>query len=146
MGRGVSTPRDAFYVAYQEIEGDMEDYDWKDYLENIQYNAKQRWPSFYEVDKWAGNEDHIILQNHLVQMGVSTYGGIAAIWIKPREDANPDLAANWAYQIENGFMEDFRQLYKEGSMSNGESVYRRSEPRKAKSKSPKGCGWHRRRM
>lgn len=153
MGRGVSTPRDAFYTVYRELklEDMQEDYDWKEYLEHIQEEAIRKWPSLYRVDTWAGHEDHVILQNDLVQMGVSEYGGVAAIWVKPREfeesaHANPDLAANWASQIEKGFTETFGQFYKEGSMSNGESVYRRLEPRKAKAKSPKGCGWHRHRM
>ena len=39
-------------------------------------------PSLYEADGWAGREDRILLQNGHVEIGVSEYCGLAAIWMR----------------------------------------------------------------
>lgn len=164
MGRSVSTPSRATTVAYQDIsdhgmdnycrecEVDMEDgccpkcgakveyddhldyADFECWVEDIKETAKQAWPTLSECDKWVGNEDHAILENDHCYIGVSTYCGLAAIWLLPKSEdllntgyaddaSRANLAAAWCTQVAPKFDELFGQYRKIGTFSNGEAVY-----------------------
>jgi hypothetical protein len=153
MGRSVSTPNNCIVVAYKDIrdfgmaydddgnviEGEFDYdqgmFDMEDLISDIRAEAMARWPSFYEVDGWQGREDQILLQNDFAEIGISSYGGLAAIWLRSTRDDNdqyiPDqirlanLSENWCSKIARNFEALFGDCKMIGRMSNGESVYER---------------------
>lgn len=139
MGRSVSTPNNAYLVAFcdwynpdpEDEDGtptnrEPEDYDWEDYLDGVTSYATELWPSLSSCGnrKWLGREDRALLENHLVYLGVSEYCGLSAIWVVPK-DGKPELAEHWCDQIRGKFQKAFGNLRKLGHMSNGEGVYER---------------------
>jgi hypothetical protein len=140
MGRSVSYPSGA-NVAFRFLDDDEPDDDeganqWAYALlcEEIRSSAVAAFPSFNPVDSWRGREDRVLLRNAYADIGVSTYSGIAAIWIAERvdpcyRDADARICRNgrarhWLAQVAPKFNVLFAQLDRVGHMSNGESVYR----------------------
>lgn len=139
MGRSVSYPSNALIVTfnvipyYYEAEEYCEagEYDveagWDFLIEDLVTTCGGHWPSLKSDKKWIGREDHAILSNSLVRVGVSEYCGLVAYWVIPNE-RNPEcesLATRWAKQIEETFVRHFGGYKKVGSMSNGEGVYQK---------------------
>ena len=136
MGRSVSSPTGA-RVAYCLIDEDCDDgelaYEWL--CEDIREQARAAFPSFAPHHGWRGCEDRILLRNCYAHIGLSAYGGIAAIWIAERDDpaywdrdgrtGRSPRAQNWLCQVAPRFTKLFAQFERVGVMSNGESVYRR---------------------
>jgi hypothetical protein len=140
MGRSVSTPANAYLVAYcdwfnpTDEEGnpenrEPENYDWDDYVEGVVEYAKELWPSLSSCGDrvWLGREDRALLENNLVYLGVSEYCGLAAVWVVPKDGDYEHLATRWCNQISAKFDKAFASLRKLGTMSNGEGVYQRVE-------------------
>ena len=124
MGRSVSVPYDAEVVAFKDVTEIQEDWQWSDFINDLQDTIQYAWKSFEEVDKWVGNEDHAIMENQFVQIGISEYCGLASIWVRPvAEDHLVGLAEKFCEQIEPKFKQLFSDYVKLGSMSNGEGVY-----------------------
>lgn len=135
MGRSVSMPRDCLAVTFNDVEYtyiddetgeevDASEFAYDDLIKDFTQYAPTLWPSLYEADKWIGREDHALLANGLVRMGMSEYCGLVAYWIIAREDIDhPELAARWVRQIEATFEKTFGRYKKIGHMSNGEGVY-----------------------
>lgn len=154
MGRSVSTPRDAIAVCYRDIsdfgrvideDGNITDEycewqsadDFEYFLYDIATEAKAQWKSFNECDYWVGREDHAILENNFAYIGVSTYCGLAAVWLMPKTEellgtgysedvAMATLAENWCTRIAKNFEKKFGQYVKVGTFSNGEAVYEKA--------------------
>ncbi len=135
MARTVSTPRDAQEIAYQDVtEHDYDSFQW--WLDDIAEQVRTLWPSFSKCDKWLGREDHAILENDLCYLGVSEYGGLASIWLVPKEYPNTGnfsgevyilpLAANFINRIAPKFHQAFGQYRKIGTFSSGEAIYKRA--------------------
>ena len=126
MGRGVSIPSGAEIVCYQHREF-KEQWDWDEYLEEVSEICKSFWPSLEQVDQWIDNENHVILENDLVKIGLSEYGGMISIWIIPKQfdgyDDYSGLTFHWISQIEPKFTDTFGELHLDGHMSNGVGVY-----------------------
>ena len=102
--------------------------DWGDdpeeFLDYVRYGCKEYWPSLEKADRWIGREDHVVLENWLVDIGVSSYCGVVAVWIVPTD--NPEtrgLAWHWVDQIRDRFLEMFGQMRRIGHFSNGNAVY-----------------------
>lgn len=156
MGRSVSYPCDtliltfATYETGETVTQEMIDDgiyaadqlgDWienenafDDMLEDLIETCKSEWPSLSEDEKWIGREDHAVLSNGLVRVGISEYCGLLSYWVVARDDVTDQygyerdmtpLAARWASQIEAKFVQYFGNLRKMGNMSNGEGVYQR---------------------
>jgi len=158
MGRSVSCPRDTLILTFGHYEtgetvtqdliddgifeqdqlGDWVDNEhaYDDMIEDFVETCKSEWPSLYEHDAWIGREDHVLMRNRFVKLGMSEYCGLIAYWAVLDEDALHDalyydgrdmtgLATRWAKQIEAKFIERFGMLRKLGHMSNGEGVYQR---------------------
>jgi hypothetical protein len=129
MSRSVSVPYNAVAVAYQNVltfedDEDSGNFAWEDFIADSKAIAKNNFPSFYDCDKWLGNEDHAILENRFAYFGVSEYCGLASIWIILKDmDDFPQLAENWADSIQSKFDTIFGNLRKVGTFSNGEAVY-----------------------
>ena len=88
MGRSVSYPAGA-QVAFRILDPDQpEDADWEyeTLRDDILTQACAAFPSFDPCNGWRGREDRILLRNSYCDIGVSSYGRIAAVWIAERDD------------------------------------------------------------
>lgn len=125
MSRSVSVPRNAEVVCYQHRKFEDE-FEWEDLVEDIRESCKSVWPSLEDCDEFLDREDHALLENRLVYIGVSEYCGLVAIWIVPKEDYygnEKPLAFGWIGRISERFREMFGELVCKGRFSNGEAVF-----------------------
>tara|TARA_A100001391_G_scaffold188617_2_gene159349 strand:- start:3476 stop:3946 length:471 start_codon:yes stop_codon:yes gene_type:complete len=137
MGRSVSYPSGAL-VAFRLLEtseGDDHDWEYECLVDRVRYDATNAFPSLREYGGWRGREDRILLRNAYADCGVSTYCGLAAIWLAQRDDpayweadyASPRVARarHWLAQVEPRFIAMFGELTLIGRFSNGEAVFER---------------------
>jgi hypothetical protein len=137
MGRSVSYPSGAI-VAFQVLETDDDgdlgfEYEWL--RDDLRERAATAFPSLIPHDGWRGREDRILMRNAYADFGVSTYGGLVAVWIAEREDGaywesdwrhpRTGRARRWLAQIAPRFEALFGEYECLGHMSNGEGVYRK---------------------
>ena len=130
MSRGVFVPRNAELVVYVPTPIDEESiYDFDIILDDLKYYLHSKMPSLYETTDWVSNEGYIFMENDLVQIGVSEYNGVMAIWVIVKEDYYPQLAYRWLAKVEKHFwnipLEPKLKLL--GYFSNGEPVYEKVE-------------------
>ena len=137
MGRSVSYPPGAV-VAFRLLEtSEEDDLDWEYecLVATVRYDATNAFPSFREYAGWRGREDRILLRNAYADCGISTYCGLAAIWLAERDDpayweadyASPRVARarQWLAQVEPRFIAMFGELALIGRFSNGEAIFER---------------------
>jgi hypothetical protein len=141
MGRSVSYPT-AAVVAFTFLEIDDDDadpdafdfaYEW--FREDLCERAASAFPSLQPHDAWRRREDRILMRNTYADFGVSTYGGLVAVWIVERDDgaywdvdwriARCPRTRRWLSQIAPRFDALFGDYDCLGHMSNGEGVYRK---------------------
>ena len=125
MGRGVSVPYDAEVVTYIDVSDIEDDFQWEDMLQEIIFILKDKMPSLYESDQWLGNEDKVLLENDLALIGVSSYSGVMSLWIVPNNQYE-QLAYAWISKVAH-HVKELGNLTKQGTMSNGVSVYEYKE-------------------
>ena len=125
-------------VAFRLIDEADDDWDWayECLVEDIVETARIAFPSFERFDGWCGREDRILLRNAFVDCGVSTYCGLAAIWLVERDDgrywevdcqqARSGLAQRWLAHVSDKFVRLFGELRLVGRFSNGEAIYERA--------------------
>ena len=91
MARNVSYPRGSI-VAFRLFDEDEDDPGWAyDCLvEDVVSSARSAFPSLQRHKGWRGREDRILLRNAFADCGISTYCGLAAIWLVER-----DNSAHW---------------------------------------------------
>ena len=80
----------------------------------------------------------ILLRNAYADCGISTWCGLAAIWLAERDDAryweadvyNPRTARarHWLGQVSGRFLDLFGELRMIGRFSNGEAIFERERP------------------
>lgn len=133
MGRGVYYPTDAEATVFSNLlcidPAEDWEWEWDCLLDNIRSAMAIRYPSFEPCDHWIGNEGHVILENYHAQIVVSEYCGIAAVSLRASDDS---MGKAWCRLIADGWTEVLEALVPEplirlGSMSNGETVYRRKD-------------------
>lgn len=100
------------------------------------YMARTSFPSLEPFDGWRGREDRILLRNAFADCGISTYSGLAAIWLAERNDsrycdadyqrARSGRAQHWLGQVSARFIRLFGELRLVGRFSNGEVIFERS--------------------
>jgi hypothetical protein len=131
MGRSVNYLNNAEYINYIDTSSIEENWEWNDFVEEITNLIQNKYKSFSECNKWQGNETKIILENNLVNVGISEYCGLTSISIAPRqfrcyEKDNTALAINWINKVSNNMSEMLQKYFdcyrKIGTFSNGESV------------------------
>ena len=125
MGRGVSVPPYATIVTYIDVSEIHDECAYEDMILNIMEVLKEKMPSLQDSDTWLGREDRTILENDLAYIGTSTYIDIMSLWIVPK-DQHLDLAYNWISKIAH-HVKKLGDLTRDGTMSNGVSVYKRKE-------------------
>jgi len=145
MSRTVSYPSGCTAVCFVDVSGfgynELGDYDeatgewdWDDFVEDIKTESLYSWPSLVPSQEWLGwgrkREDRVLIENNHAYIGVSEYCGLAAVWLKPKDDSvdgtwadTSGIAQHWCEQISPKFNKLFGQLRKVGTFSNGEAVY-----------------------
>ena len=138
MGRSVSYPTGAVVTFRLLDDGEDEDFDWayECLVDEVIDTAKAAFPSFERCDGWRGREDRILLRNAFADCGISTYCGLAAIWLVERDDARyweadfykPRVprARHWLRQVSFRFIGLFGELRLVRGFSNGEAIFERS--------------------
>lgn len=139
MGRSVSYPSGAI-VAFRLIGADEDDdldWEYECLVDWIRAEAVRAFPSLREHDGWRGREDRILLRNAYADFGISTYGGLAAVWLVERGDgdywdadasiARSPRAQRWLGQVADKFTTLFGELECLGRFSNGEAIYPRRD-------------------
>lgn len=137
MGRSVSYPQGAI-VAFRMIDSEAEgDPDWgyECLVEETISTAREAFPSLLPHAGWRGREDRILLRNAYADCGISTYCGLAAIWLAERDDSfyweadygrpRTGRAQRWLGQVSGKFSQMFGELRQIGRFSNGEAVFER---------------------
>lgn len=137
MARSVSYPTGSI-IAFRMIYEDDDDPSWAyDCLvEDVIDSARCAFPSLQRYKGWRGREDRILLRNAFADCGISTYCGLAAIWLVERDDsgywerseAQPSsgCAQHWIAQVSGKFVGLFGELRLVGRFSNGEAIYERA--------------------
>lgn len=136
MARSVSYPSGSI-VVFRFFDEDEDDPGWAyDCLvEEVVGSARNVFPSLQRHDGWRGREDRILLRNAFADCGISTYCGLAAIWLVERDDGaywercpeqrRSDFAQRWITQVSDKFVGLFGDLRLVGQFSNGEAIYER---------------------
>ena len=131
MGRSVNYLNNAEYINYIDTSSIQDNWEWNEFIEEITNLIQNKYRSFSECNDWQGNETKIILENNLVNVGISEYCGLTSVSIAPREfryyeKDNTALAINWINKVSNSMNEILQKYYdcyrKVGTFSNGESV------------------------
>jgi len=140
MGRSVDYLSNASLVAYcnpsfmEDTEDGSEEpsgyFDWQEFRDDIEGQLKEAFPSLSDVkNRWCGRETRIILENNLVEIGISEYCGLVSISILPNNslDLIPyDLANYWINRIKSrllSIVKVYNGINRVGTFSNGEGVY-----------------------
>ena len=139
MGRSVSYPTGSL-VAFRLLDdGEDDDADWvyECLVDEIIDTTKESFPTLETFDGWRGREDRILLRNAFADCGISTYCGLAAIWLAPRDDARfwevdfshlrAARARHWIAQVAPRFEQMFGKLKMVGRFSNGEAIFERQK-------------------
>ena len=106
------------------------DFDW--WIEDIIiYRFTNKYPSLESVDRWDGRETKIILENNLIEVGVSEYCGLASISMRAKEDDYDgridNLANRMADYVGEWMNDNIGDIVKQGAFSNGEGVYKKKD-------------------
>lgn len=134
MGRSVSTPNNAEMVVFLQHNA-QDEFEWDDFVEDIQFSLKNAFNSFSNTDRWLDRESHAILENDFGTVTINEYGGMAAISFVPIDYSaynheivqQENLCYNWMNQINKRWNEIIQQhgtaYHMHGHMSNGVGVF-----------------------
>lgn len=127
-------PNSDIYYAMDNAKHEGHQYDsdnWSSDLECTADYMKELWPSLWDTESWPSNEVRVFLENNLVEISVSEYGGLTALCIAVKESAYDEgkqgLARSWIKKVAPKFLSTFGRVEKMGTFSNGESVYKKAE-------------------
>lgn len=137
MGRSVSYPNRSEVVIYTAVDAIFEDDEynewatqdaWDNSLDSLVSLSLDAFPSLNECDEWLDDEDHAILENKLVYVGLSEYMGVATVWILPKDNQYYALGVTSANNMKEKLKEIVDsafsvRLNKIGQFSNGEAVF-----------------------
>jgi len=137
MGRSVDHLTHAKWVTYFCLEGSEDEFEreieWRDLVDNIKYPLMKKYPSLDEANEWDG-ETRVILENSLVQIGISEYCGLVSVSIRTN-DSNYEyesLAENFIDRTWGNMVKLMRRstyhepLSKVGTFSNGNSIFEKA--------------------
>lgn len=107
---------------------------WDDF-KTAMVETFMQFPSVEETDEWIGRENHVLAKNRLAKFGISEYCGLVSVWAVPNEETYNQygdyinlehFSRNWLTKswpkVENRWPNRYE---KQGTFSNGESVYRK---------------------
>lgn len=119
--------RDCGNVGFYTVDTNPYEDFWADFVDELRETLRGAFPSLEDEDEWLDREDHALLANRLVYIGVSEYCGLVSLWCVPVEDS--PLAERWARTIEAKVqalwdgMDTVRSLNLTGRFSNGEALF-----------------------
>jgi hypothetical protein len=140
MGRSVSFANGSEVIIYSHIEDIYDDDDnFDEYatqdnfdsaVEYLKETTIEAFPSLSECNVWLGNEDHAILENQLVYIGLSEYCGLISVWVVPKDDELYAFGVAFAQKIKSKLNNIVKnafgiQLKQVGRFSNGEALFER---------------------
>lgn len=133
MGRSVAYHSHSMKTVYIDNSDARNEHDFEYLISDI-INALQReFPSLVDdraSGHWPEREVRQIAGNGLVTITVSNYAGLVSVCFVPRWDVEwAHMAAGWAAMNTDKFeeaLEPWKPMYKAGTFSNGNSVYRRA--------------------
>jgi len=149
MGRSVMTLCNAeltFYFSADWINAEdkngqycefISQINWDDFFENLKYTIKGKLKSYYDCDRWEGQENHIFLENGLAEISIAEYCGSFSLCVRAKESNYYDdyymegLAKHHCEQIEKTIAKCLTDcgatLYNRiGTFSNGVSIYEKA--------------------
>jgi|SaaInl8_150m_RNA_FD_contig_21_2737522_length_1346_multi_31_in_0_out_0_4 hypothetical protein len=118
----------SYRIEYDEFSGR---YDFDYLIEDFQSKMMDRFKSLEICEEHDGRETSIVLENSLVELGISEYCGLTSFSVRPKDslyEYTPDLtglAKRNAEHIGKWMSENIGDIQKIGSFSNGEGVYER---------------------
>jgi hypothetical protein len=126
MARSVSVPSGAVQVWYALHDGDHEDFG--DCIEDFREYVSSKYPSMEDCNRWIGREDRVVLENSHAAITVSSYCGLVAVAVVPKEDYAFSFA--WAEKVDlSQAVKCFgRGMFSLGRASNGEQMFLPVEP------------------
>lgn len=131
MGRSVAYHSHTMKTVY--IDCPTDEHRFQDLISNIVSSLQREFPSLVDdrgSGHWPEPEVRQIAGNGLVTITVSNYGGLVSVCFVPRRDVEwAHMAAAWAAMNTDKFeaaLEPWDPMYKTGTFSNGNSVYRRA--------------------
>lgn len=140
MGRSVSVPSGAICTVYLHDPADLsqaldDDYpdNWQVFIEDLQTQVHERFPSFEPTESWLGREERVVAENAHAMVVVCEYMGVVTVSLVPLASGEMcGLAKTWLEKIEDTFRDFIESrcpnaaMRRVGGMSNGESVYRKT--------------------
>ena len=134
MGRSVNFLDNAITVIYFTADWMEEDYDYTDFVDNLQGNIIHKLKSYTESERWGNRETKIILENNLCIIGISEYCGLYSLSVASEySEYSGDRYINnfgdhHAAQIKNTLIKILDNLgcvvlNKIATASNGNSLY-----------------------
>lgn len=140
MGRSVNYLSDATRVLYINYEIEYEDEDgqlvddefaFDDLKDNCISIIKELFPSFEDADEYEDRETLIILENRIVEIGISEYCGLVSISARPNQYADEygkrGLAQSFINKIWDKLQKELNNyttvLVRQGGLSDGTSIY-----------------------
>jgi hypothetical protein len=147
MGRSVNYLSDSEVIFFHadwlngyDENGEYNEFDnqenWEVFFGDLKYNLKSKYKSLYDCDKWENRENHIFLENNLCEIAISEYCGLYSLSIRAKDDEfnsnyekyKQGLSQNFVNQILPNVKKILKNcgvdlLVKQGTFSNGESVY-----------------------
>lgn len=131
MGRSIWTHSDAIETVFYEADdddffGDL----WTDTLYDIRESFKLKFPSMCDCDYWPEKESHAIVENEHCMVVISEYCGLISLGVVALDASLYEglnaLANYWTRTNVAPFLrEQYSELRKIGTASNGESFYER---------------------
>ncbi len=130
MSRSVWIHSDAIETAFfiMEAEGCIDD--WEEWVQDVREEFKRKFPSMCDCDYWPEGESHAIVENEHCMVVISEYGGLISLGVVALDAGLYDdlnaFAPHWTETNAAPFLrEQYGELRKIGTASNGESFYER---------------------
>lgn len=127
--RGSQT--DIFFGWMPDDDDAYDDFYWEDFKENVQSTLEELFPSLERVDEWDSNEVRILARNRVAEFGLSAYGNVACLGVRPVHDDYDErtatLGTHWIDQIQPRLVKEMNKRFDTlrllGSFSNGEQLF-----------------------
>lgn len=132
MGRSVNYLDNASEVIYFIAEGIDDEWEGKDFQDNLINEICCKCKSYAESEKWDNNETKIILENSLCVIDISEYCGTYSLSIAPSYNDYDTYIENFAKHHASQIRKTLEKclidcgavvLNRVGTFSNGEGVY-----------------------
>ncbi len=131
MSRTVATLRDSIETIYLNDEDECDEWDeLADTFHDVRFTLENHFKSLRETAKWEG-ENHIFLENDLVEISRSSYCGLVAVCVREKYDDYQTknltgFAKRFAGQVADELKRTYPTLSKVATFSNGEAVYQQN--------------------